>query len=112
HNVYLVLLKKLLEWITTFLKQHDHLDHFDSIWRSMPPYSGFALPQKAFREVSQWQGKEMWMFGRIIHPAMAIVLREPSPFQRGLFNRALECVRNLVDFHLMAQYRSHIAETL
>ena len=52
------------------------------------------------------------MFGRIILPAMAIALREPSPSQWELFNRMLECIRNLVDFHLIAQYRSHTAETL
>lgn len=112
HNVYLGLLKNLLDWVTAFLKQHERLDRFDDIWRSMPPYPGFAPPRKAFREVSQWQGKEMRMFGRIVLPAMAVALREPSPAQRGPFNRALECVRNLVDFHLMAQYRSHTTETL
>ena len=112
HTVYLGLLKNLLDWITSFLKQHCRLDPFDHIWRSMPPYPGFTPPRKAFREVSQWQGKEMRMFGRIVLPAMAIALREPNPSQRYLFNRALECVRNLVDFHLMAQYRSHTTETL
>ena len=43
---------------------------------------------------------------------MAIALREPNPSQRYLCNRALEFVRNLVNFHLMAQYRSHTTETL
>ena len=52
------------------------------------------------------------MFGRIVLAALAVALREPSPSQRHLFNRALECVKNLVDFHLMAQYLSHTAETL
>ena len=112
HNIYLGLLKNLLDWVTSFLKQHCRLDLFDDIWRSMPPYPGFTPPHKAFREVSQWQGKEMRMFGRIVLPAMAIALREPTPSQRYPFNRALECVKHLVDFHLMAQYRSHTAETL
>ena len=112
HNVYLGLLKNLLDWVTAFLKQHQRLDSFDEIWRSMPPYPGFTPPRKAFREVFQRQGKEMRMFGRIVLAALVIALREPSPSQRYLFNHALECVRYLIDFHLMAQYRSHTADTL
>ena len=51
HNVYLGLLKNLLDWITAFLKEHKRLDSFDEIWHSMPPYPEFTPPHKAFREV-------------------------------------------------------------
>ena len=112
HNIYLGLLKNLLDWITAFLKQHHRLTAFDQAWRSMPPYPGFTQPRKAFREVTQWQGKEMRNFGRIILVASAVALSLPSPHQRIVFADALKCVRSLVDFHLIAQYRSHTAETL
>ena len=112
HNIYLGLMKNLLEWITAFLKQHNRLEAFDEVWRSMPPYPGFTPPRKAFREVSQWQGKEMRMFGRIVLAALAVALWRPSPSQRLVFNSALKCTRNLIDFHLMSQYHSHTAETI
>ena len=48
HNVYLGLLKNLLNWITAFLKEHKRLDSFDEIWHSMPPYPEFTPPHKAF----------------------------------------------------------------
>ena len=102
HTVYLGLVKSLLAWITSFLKQHCRLNPFGYIWRSIPPYPGFTPPPKAFWEVSQWQRKEIRMLGRMVLPAMEIAIREPNPSQWYLFNRALECVRNVVDFHLMA----------
>ena len=111
-TVYLGLLKNLLDWITSFLKHHCRLDPIEHIWLSMPPYPGFTPPAKAFREVFPWQGKEMRMFGRMVLPAMAIVLGEPNTSQWYLFNCALECMRNLVDIHLVAQYRSHTTEIL
>lgn len=112
HNVYLGLLKNLLDGVTAFFKQHQRLTAFDQAWRTMPPYPGFTQPRKAFREVTQWQGKEMRNFGRIILVASAVALSSPSAPQREVFAEALKCVRSLVDFHLIAQYRSHTAETL
>ena len=112
HNVYLGLLKNLLDWVTAFLKRHHRLEAFDQAWRSMPPYPGFTQPRKAFREVTQWQGKEMRNFGRIILVVSAVALASPSSSQRVIFAEVLKCVRSLVDFHLVAQYRSHTAETL
>ena len=53
----------------------------------------------------------MPMCGRIVLVALAIALLKPSVSQRDPFNCALRCVRSLVDFHLMAQYHSHTAET-
>ena len=112
HNIYLGLLKNLLDWVTAFLKKHHRLTAFNQAWRTMPPYPGFTQPRKAFREVTQWQGKEMRNFGRIILVASAVALSSPSASQRECFAEALKCVRSLVDFHLVAQYRSHTPETL
>jgi hypothetical protein len=53
------MLKHLMEWIQDFLKKHDRLDNFDHAWSSMGAYPGFTVPKKAYRQVSQWQGKEM-----------------------------------------------------
>ena len=41
---------------------------------------------------------------------LAVALRQPDTTQVIPFKRALECVRALVDFHMMAQDRSHTDE--
>jgi hypothetical protein len=112
HNIYLGLFKHLMQWIEDFLKKHDRQESFDEVWKSLPPYPGFFVPKKAYREVTQWQGKEMRNLGRCILGVLASSLRRPTPVQQGPFRDALRCVRALVDFSLMAQYQSHTEDTL
>jgi len=60
----------------------------------------------------QWQGKEMRNLGRCVLGVLAVALRQPGSAQLIPFKRALRCVRALVDFNMMAQYRSHTGETM
>ena len=101
-----------MDWVESFLKKHDRLQGFDAVWKNLPHYPGFNRPRKAYREVSQWQGKELRALERAILVALAASLGMPSITQQQPFHQALQCVRNLIDFHLMAQYRSHTPETL
>jgi len=112
HNIYLGLFKHLMQWIEDFLKKHGRQELFDEVWKSLPPYPGFFVPKKAYREVTQWQGKEMRNLGRCILGVFASSLRSPTPAQQSPFVDAIRCVRALVDFSLMAQYRSHTEDTL
>ena len=50
--------------------------------------------------------------GRCLLGVLAMALRQPDSTQVILFKGALECVRPLVDFNKMAQYRSHTDETM
>ena len=54
HNIYLGLLKHIMKWIEGFLKKHKRQQAFDDIWKALPPYPGFTVPKKAYREVRQW----------------------------------------------------------
>jgi hypothetical protein len=112
HTVYLGILKHLMEWVQDFLKKHDRLDSFDEAWSSMGAYPGFTVPKKAYRQVSQWQGKEMRNLGRIVLPAFTTALRAPTDAQRQPFRNATRCVAALIDFHLLAQYKTHTETTL
>ena len=112
HNIYLRLFKHLMQWIEDFVKKHDWQELFDDIWESLPQYPGFFLPKKSYREVTQWQGKEMRNLGCCILEVFASSLRRPMPAQQDPFRHAIQCVRALVDFSLMAQYRSHTEDTL
>ena len=78
----------------------------------MRAYLGFTVPKRAYRQVSKWQGKEMRNLGRIVLPAFIVALRTPTEAQQHLFRAATRCVAELIDFHLLAQYKTHMAATL
>jgi hypothetical protein len=102
----------MMEWVEGFLKKHKRQQAFDDAWKEIPPYPGFSVPKKAYREITQWQGKEMRNLGRCISAVLASALRNPDSSQYHDFKSALKCVSALVDFSLMAQYRSHTTDTL
>jgi hypothetical protein len=49
---------------------------------------------------------------RYLLPCLTIALDSPKPEQKKAFGSALQCVNGLVNFCLMAQYRTHTAGTL
>ena len=102
HNIYLGLFKHMMKWIEGFLKKHKRHLAFNAIWKALPPYPGFNVPKKAYREVTQWQGMEMRNLGRCISAIFASALRNPDGSQQLPFKRALQCVYSLIDFSLMA----------
>jgi len=112
HPVYLGLFKHIMDWIQAFLKKDGRLQAFDDVWKALPPYTGFLVPKNAYRKVAQWQAKEMWNLGHCILGVLALALRQPESSQVIPFKHALGCVRALVDFGMMAQYRSHRSDTL
>jgi len=112
HTVYLGLCKHLIDWISGFLKKHARLHAFDDTWKALPPYPGFFVPKKAYREVTQWQGKEMRNLGRCLFGVLAVAPRQPDSRHVIAFKHALDCVRALVNFNMMAQYQSHTPEMI
>jgi len=54
----------------------------------------------------------MKALGCVIVPVFAVTLLNPSASQRIPFTEALLCVKNLVYFHLMAQYQYHTEATI
>jgi len=50
--------------------------------------------------------------GRCLLGVLVVVLRQPDSTQVQPFRRALTCVRSLLDFTMMAQYRSHTPKTI
>jgi len=89
HTLYLRLFKHMMDWIKGFLKKHGRLQAFDDIWKVLPPYPGFLVHKKSYREVKQWQGKEMSKLGRCILEVLAVALRQPGGAQVIPFKRAL-----------------------
>jgi len=112
HTIYLGLFKHMMDWIEAFLKKHGRLQAFDEVWKALPPYPGFLVVKKAYHEVMQWQGKEMRNLGPCILGVLAVALRQPGGGQAIPFKHAHRCVSALVDFNMMAQYRSHTPDTI
>jgi len=102
----------MMEWVEGFLKKHKRQQAFDDAWKEIPPYPRFSVPKKAYREITQWQGKEMRNLGHCIAAVLASALPNPDSSQYQDFKSALKSVSALVDFTLMAQYRSHTSDTL
>jgi len=100
-----------MELVEGFLKKHKQQQAFDDAWKEIPPYPVFSVPKQVFHEITQWQGKEMPNLGRCISAVLASALRNLDSSQYHHFKSALRCVSALVDFSLMAQYRSHTPDT-
>ena len=112
HTLQLGMLKHLLGWLHDFLKQHKRLTAFNNIWLSVPPYLKMAQPQKAYEEVSTWQGKEIKTMSRFLVGVLRCALRNPSHSERSIFDEAIECSRALVEFYFYAQCECHDEQTL
>ena len=101
-----------MDGIEGFLKKHERLQAFDDVWKALPPYPGCLVPKKAYREVTQWQGKEMRNVGHCILGVLAVALRQPGGAQAIPFKSALGYLRALINFNIMAPYRSHTPDTI
>jgi len=107
HPMQLGMLKHLLGWLSMFLKQHNRFEAFNNIWLSVPTYLDMVQPQRTFKEVSSWQGKEIKTMSRFLVAILRCTLCAPSTSQCGIFNQAIECSRALVEFYFYSQYDSH-----
>ena len=101
-----------MEWVEGFLKKHKQQLAFDDAWKEIPPYPRFSVPKMAYRAITQWHGKEMRNLCRCISALLASTLRNPHSSQYQNFKSASKDVSVVVDFTLMAQYRSHTLDTL
>jgi DNA-directed RNA polymerase subunit N (RpoN/RPB10)/oligoribonuclease (3'-5' exoribonuclease) len=112
HTVYLGVLQHMMKWIVVFLKEHKRMDRFDAIWMAVPAYPDLLKFNKTYAAVSQWTGKEMRALGRILLPVFSAALWGPTSSEKPKFTQAILCVKAMIHFHLMAQYRSHTDSTI
>ena len=115
-----------MEWIKGLLKRYKCQDHFDKAWKSVPSYHKLTKPNKPYRQVSQWQGKEMRSFSRIILATLAASLsctwstvypqtakqQADDENRKDVCVKALQCTWSLIDFHLYSQFKVHTNTTL
>jgi hypothetical protein len=112
YPIYLGMLQYLMDWETSFLKQHSRIDKFNQLWAIIPPYPGIARFNKPYSQVIHWSGKLKKPLWCVIVPVCAGTPSNPSASQRIPFTETLLYVTNLVYFHLMAGYRYHMEATI
>jgi hypothetical protein len=112
HGIYKGIFEDTLQWVTKFLVKHKRINSFDEVWYSLPAYPGFSPFHRSYTQITQWQGKELRNAVRVLNVTLAVALSLPSFMERPLFAQAQRCVFALVNFILMAQYRSHDDETI
>ena len=78
HNILLEMLDLLIRWIQGFLEKHNRINTFDYVWRRLPQYPGFFVPSKVYRMTSQWSGKEMRNFTKIILGTFTAAIRRSA----------------------------------
>jgi len=110
NSVYIIyhgMLKHFMDWVISFLKQLSTIVKFSKLWAMIPSYPDFAQFNKPHCEVTQSSGEVIEALGHIIVPMFAVTLLNPFECQRIPFSEALLCVKNLANFHLIAQYLYH-----
>ncbi|KAF8444341.1 hypothetical protein BGX38DRAFT_1143717 [Terfezia claveryi] len=91
-------------------------DYIRSYMVAIAPFPGFTRPNKAYRAVTQWQGKEMRNLLRVLLAIFTAALsrRTDAPAiatrHKASCHKAILCVRYLTDFILIAQYTVHTPE--
>ena len=91
---------------------------FNHTWSRLPPFPRFIRPNKAYRSVTQWQGKEMRNLLRVLLGVFTAALSRKTKADmiasryKPLCNKAILCVRYITDYILIAQYQVHAPGTI
>jgi len=112
HTMQIGMLDYLQKWIFHFMKTPKRRDKYIAIWFSVPAYHDLTPKNKSYKEVSQWDAKEMKGMGRYLLGVVTQSRRGGSPAQRRIINPAIQCTRALLQFYMYARYKSHDDATL
>src|SRR5690606_7705621 len=111
HTMDLGMVKHALEWMFNMLDEHGKglPDLYDLTWMTISPHPAIAVPKKKYRSVKQWSGKEYRNAASIMLVVLEATL-DPFPaddIQQSVFDKSMNCISALLNFNLMAQYKSH-----
>lgn len=112
HTLYEGMVKHLIQLVTDFLTHHGRLAEFEAAWIRIPPFQDMPAMKRAIGQNTQTTGKLLRKVVRCILPSLVIALKEPPLDKEEDFRRCLTCVRYLVDFVLVCQYKYHTESTI
>ena len=112
HLLNLGIVKTMMEWVVGYMEDRGLLGRFNSRFKSVAPYPGFARFKRSYTEVSSWQGKEMRTMMKFLLAITGPLLTERIKTVKCEDAKALECVRSLCELHLVVGQWSHSEYTL
>jgi len=118
HMPLLGILIHLMKWVQEFLHYVGGMKTFDHIWSRLPPFPRFTRPNKAYRYMTQWQGKEMRNLLRVLLGVFTAALRRTTDADpiasrhKPLCNKAIPSIRYITNIFLIAQYQVHTHGTI
>jgi len=111
HPLLLGILIDLMKWVQEFLAYVGRMTTFDHKCSRQPHFPGFTRPNKAYRSVTQWQGKEMRNLPRVLLGVFTAALSRTTDADpiaarhKPLCHKAILRVRYITDYILIAQYQ-------
>lgn len=105
------MVKHALDWMFNMLdelsKELGNL--YDVSWMAVTPHPSIFVPKKKYRSVKQWSGKEYRNAASIMLAVLEATLETfvTTAEQQEIIDSSLDCICGLLDFYLMAQYKSH-----
>jgi hypothetical protein len=96
----------LQKWIFHFMKPYKQLHKFNAIWLCIAAYHDFTSKQYSYKELSQWNRKEINGMSEYLLGVVTWSLRGGSPAQCLISNHPSVCSWALLQFYMYAQYKS------
>jgi len=90
-----------------FMKTHERLNNNNEIWWSVLAHHNLTIENMAYKEVCQWNGKEMNRIRRYLFEVGTQSLHDGSPTQSSIFNHAIQCTQEFLNFYMYSRYTSH-----
>ena len=112
HTLYQGMVKHVLIWIKLFLQHHGRYGAFEAAWLRIPPFQDMPAPRKAIGKNKQMTGKLFRNSVKFLVPTLYIALKDPPEDKADVFLRAEICIRYIVDFTLVAQFKFHTETTI
>jgi len=95
-----------------FLESHDWYAAWEAAWLRISLFHGMLALRKAIGQFKQQTRKLMCNAVKYLLLTLFMALKDPLKGKAEKFNRALTCVRYLVDFALLTQYKIHTYDTI
>ena len=106
------MVKHVLVWLKLFLQHHDRYDAFEAAWLRIPLFQNIPALRKAIGKHKQMTGKLIRDAVKFLIPTLHIALRNPLKEKADLFLYTKTCVRYIVDFTLVTQFKFHTEYTI
>jgi len=111
-TIHLGMLKPLMDWVMTSLKQRSRIDKFNQFWAMMLAYFGFMWFHMPYSQLKHSSCQEIEELGCLTIPAFVVILLFPSAIKRNPFTEAMLWIENLEYFNHVAQYYHHTEATI